>query len=128
MHELLTRAFGAVAPRRERYTAEEVQARLRQDPAGEPRTAAVHAAAAEVGIWTSLLDAETALDLGRAATRLPSVVYWFVQGRSAADIGRDLHPFGGPWDAEHALEAASWLIATALNRAPARPVAVSRSV
>jgi hypothetical protein len=128
MRDLLTRAFGAIAPRQERYTAAEVQARLRQDPAGEPRTAAVHAAAAETGIWMSLLDTETAFELGRAAARLPSVVFWFVQGRPAADVGRDLHPFGGTFDAEHALETASWLIATALNRAPARPVAVSRSV
>jgi hypothetical protein len=89
---------------------------LQVDRADEPRTAAVHAAAARVGIWSSLLSARAAIDLGRAADRLPSVVYWYRQGLSPCDIGRRLSYFGGAWDADRALDTAAQLIAEALNR------------
>ena len=55
-------------------------------------------------------------ELGRAATRLPTVVYWYRQGISAHEIGRRLSPFGGTWDAEHALAVAAALIAYVLNQ------------
>ena len=54
-------------------------------------------------------------DLGRTATRLPTVVFWYRQGVSLADIGRRLSPFGGAWDANRALDAATSLIADVLN-------------
>jgi hypothetical protein len=101
------------------YTTLEVRHRLRQSPAACPRTAAVHAAAADVGAWTSLLDARTAFELGRAADRLPTVVFWFCRGRRLDEIGRQLTPFGSTWDGDQAVEAASHLIARLLNTSPA---------
>src|SRR5438552_8917533 len=63
---------------------------------GDPRTAAVHAAAAEVGAWMRSLPGDAAREhrLGLAATRLPSVVFWYRQGLSSEEIGRRLTPFG----------------------------------
>jgi hypothetical protein len=97
------------------FTSCEVRRRLRQQPAADPRTATVHAAAADIGTWTALLAPSTAHELGRAAERLPSAVFWFVQGRSMHDIGQRLRPLGGPWDAEYAIDVASCLIARLLN-------------
>jgi hypothetical protein len=102
--------------RNHNYTSAEVRQRLQVDRADDPRTAAVHAAAARVGAWSSLLSPDAAADLGRAAYRLPTVVYWYRQGVSAGEIGRRLSPLGGAWDANRALDAATTLIAQALNR------------
>jgi hypothetical protein len=101
---------------RNHYTPAEVRQRLQVDRADDPRTAAVHAAAARVGVWSSLLSPRAAADLGRAADRLPTVVYWYRQGVSACEIGRRLSPFGGAWDANRAVDTAATLIAQALNR------------
>jgi len=101
------------------YTTLEVRRRLRQSPAACLRTAAVHAAASDVGAWTSLLDRRTAYELGRAADRLPTVVFWFCRGRRLDEIGRGLTPFGSTWDGDHAVEVASALIARLLNQRPA---------
>jgi hypothetical protein len=98
------------------YTPEEVRLRLQLDDSGHPRTAAVHAAAARCGIWFSLLPEKVALDLGRTAHRLPTVVYWYRQGVPPLEIGRRLSPFGGAWDANRAIRVASELIARALNQ------------
>ena len=106
-----------------RFTAEEVLARLRQDPTREHRTAAVHAAASEVSAWTSRMAPDTARELGRTADRLPSAVFWYVQGRSNDDIGRRLRPLGGAWDAELALNVATFLIAGVLNEGTTRATA-----
>ena len=80
--------------------------------------------------WPRLLDARKGFSaeevrelLGRAAPRLASVVYWYCQGLSAADIGRRISPFGGAWDANRALDAAASLIADALNRSDPAGVA-----
>jgi hypothetical protein len=98
------------------FTPEEVRLRLQQANAAHPRTQAVHAAAARTGIWSSLLPDTAAFDLGRAANRLPTIVHWYCQGVPLHEIGRRLSPLGGAWDADHALEVATMLIARALNR------------
>lgn len=99
------------------YTAEEVLERLQIDrPEGHPRTVAVHAAAAMTGVWSTELSQRAAVALGRAASRLPTVVYWHRHGLSSEEIGRRLSPLGTSWDAERALSAAASLIAQALNR------------
>jgi len=98
------------------YSPEEVRLRLTQDELADPRTAAVHTAAAHTGLWSTLASDQVTAELGRAATRLPTVVYWYRQGISAHEIGRRLSPFGGTWDAEHALAVAAALIAYVLNQ------------
>ncbi len=98
------------------YSPEEVRLRLREDLATDPRTAAVHAAAARTGVWSALVSGKVAADLGPAATRLPTILHWYRQGVSAHDIGRRLSLFGGAWDAEHALAVAAALIAYILNQ------------
>lgn len=100
---------------RKAYTAVEVLQRLQADRADDPRTAAVHAAAAQIGVWSSLLSERVACELGRSAHRLPTVVYWYRQGVAPCEIGRRLSPMGGAWDANRALDAAAALIAQALN-------------
>lgn len=97
------------------FTPEEVFARLRQDPNRDGRTAQVLDAASDIGSWTNRLDPKTADELGRTADRLPSAVFWYVQGRTRDEIGRWLRPLGGAWDADLALEVASFLIASVLN-------------
>jgi hypothetical protein len=103
-----------LAPRKN-YSATEVRQRLQVDRDGDARTQAVHAAAEMTSIWSSLLPERTMYDLGRTAGRLPTVVHWYRQGLSEREIGRRLSPFGTEWDAERALEAATELIARALN-------------
>jgi hypothetical protein len=98
------------------FTPEEVRLRLQQANAAHPRTQAVHAAAARTGVWSSLLPDKAAFDLGRAANRLPTIVHWYCQGVPLHEIGRRLSPLGGAWDADHALDVATVLIARALNR------------
>jgi hypothetical protein len=102
--------------KRAHFTPQEVRQRLKLDSASDPRTAAVHAAAARSGLWSSLLSRKVEVDLGRAASRLPTVVYWYRQGVSPREIGRRLYLFGSSWDAERALDVAATLIAKALNR------------
>jgi hypothetical protein len=104
-----------LAPRNT-YTAREVRERLLMAAPDDPRTAAVHAAAARTGVWLSALSDSLALDLGRAASRLPTIVFWYSQGVPAREIGQRLSPFGSEWDAERALEVATTLIASVLNR------------
>jgi hypothetical protein len=104
-----------LAPRKN-YTALEVRQRLQVDHDGDARTRAVHAAAAMTGVWSSLLPDRAVYELGRAANRLPSVVFWYSQGLSEHEIGRRLSPFGTAWDADRALNAATALIAQTLNR------------
>lgn len=98
------------------FTPEEVRRCLRVDVPQDRRTAAVHAAAAQTAIWSSRLPRDVAADLGRAGTRLPTVVYWYRQGLPAHEIGRRLSPFGDAWDGNRALDVAAALIADALNR------------
>ena len=93
-----------------------VRNRLGDQRDDDPRTLAVHAAAARTSLWSSRLPDKLAFDLGRTASRLPSVVYWYRQGVSLHDIGRRLSGFGGAWDAERALDVAAALIADALNQ------------
>jgi len=102
--------------RSDTFTPQEVCRRLRDERADDQRTAAVHAAAAQTGLWSARLPDRAAFKLGRTASRLPSVVFWYRQGISLEDIGRRLSGFGGAWDAEQALDAAAALIAEALNR------------
>jgi hypothetical protein len=100
------------------YSPTEVRQRLRLDPAdGNPRTQAVHAAAADIGAWTQLLppDANRETRLSLAAARLPSVVFWYRHGLSAEEIGRRLTPFGDATYGERAINAACALIARVLN-------------
>ena len=104
-----------------RYSPQEVRARLHDDNSqSDPRTAAVHAAAAEAGGWMRLLpnDAYREHRLGLAATRLPSVIFWYRQGVSPEQIGRRLTPFGGGSDGDRAIAAACGLIAALLNTRP----------
>jgi hypothetical protein len=75
----------------EPYSHREVRARLLDEMSqADPRTAAVYAAAAEVGAWMRLLPGDAAREhrLGLAASRLPSVVFWYRQGLSSEEIGR----------------------------------------
>ncbi len=108
---------------RKQYTAAEVLQRLQVDRADDPRTAAVHAAAGQIGVWPNLLSERVATELGRSAQRLPSIVYWYRQGVSPCEIGRRLSPMGGAWDANRALDAAAALIAQALNHGNVAPLA-----
>jgi hypothetical protein len=108
--------FARLLSQRDTFTPKEVRQRLRQDEAAHPRTAAVHAAAARTAVWSALLPDKVAYDLGRASTRLPTVVFWYCQGVSALEIGRRLSQFGGTWDADRALDVASALIAHILNQ------------
>jgi len=82
----------------------------------------VHAAAAEVGPWMRLLPNDAGLEhrLGLAASRLPSVVFWYRQGLSPEEIGRRLTPFGCGCYGDRAIAAACALIATLLNSGWAR--------
>lgn len=106
-----------LGPRNTSYTPEEVRQRLQVDGHdGDARTAAVHAAAALTAVWTSHMPDQVAFNLGRSASRLPTVVYWYRQGLSASEIGRRISPFGTAWDADRALDAAARLIAEALNQ------------
>jgi hypothetical protein len=92
--------------------------RLLEDASrGDPRTAAVHAAAAEIGAWMRLLpiDATREHRLGLSANRLPSVVLWHSRGLSAEEIGRRITPFGETCYGDRAIDAACTLIAAQLN-------------
>jgi len=102
--------------KRKNFSAQEVRQRLQVDTLDDERTAAVHQAASETGLWSTQLPDRLAFDLGRAANRLPTVVFWYRQGVPAQEIGKRLSPFGGVWDAERALEAAATLIAHSLNQ------------
>ncbi|MGI9146485.1 MAG: hypothetical protein ACR2IK_08090 [Chloroflexota bacterium] len=112
----LVRLLGQFPRPARTYTPEEVRLRLQLDDTGHARTMAVHAAAAQCGVWSSLLPEKVAVDLGRTAVRLPTVVYWYRQGVPAQEIGRRLSRFGGAWDADRAIGVACELIARALNR------------
>jgi hypothetical protein len=101
---------------RNNFTPEEVRQRLQLDlAASDERTRQVHAAAAHTGVWSGRLSDPLAFELGRAANRLPTVVFWYRQGVSLHEIGRRLSPFGSVWDANRALDAAATLIAQVLN-------------
>src|SRR6266540_554013 len=98
----------------EPYSPQEVRTRLLDEMShGDPRTAAVHAAAAEVGAWMRLLpgDATREHRLGRAASRLPTVIYWHRHGLSPEEIGRRLAPFGEACYGDRAIDGACTLIA-----------------
>ena len=101
-----------------RFSCEEVRLHLQPGSSSDdPRTSAVEAAAAEVGAWMRLLpeDASREDRLGRAAGRLPSVVFWYREGLSAEDIGRRLVPFGERCYGDRAIDAACGLIAALIN-------------
>ena len=103
------------------YSPREVRARLLEDRAlGDPRTVAVHAAAAEVGAWMRRLPNDACREhrLGLAASRLPSVVFWHRQGLSAEVIGQRLTPFGESCYGDRAIDAACEVIAALLNDGP----------
>jgi len=102
-------------PQRHRFTPPEVRRRLLSEDLSDPRTSAVRAAAARTAVWSALLSDRTAFELGRAAMRLPSIVYWYVQGVPPDQIGQRLSLFGSAWDAERALDVATSLIARSLN-------------
>ena len=110
----LVRGLRSIQP----YGPREVRARLLEDVSrGNPRTAAVHAAAADIAAWTRLLpnDASREHRLGLAASRLPSVVFWHRQGLSAEVIGQRLTPFGERCYGDRAIDAACGMIAALLN-------------
>jgi hypothetical protein len=100
-----------------RYSSKEVRLRLQTGGLGGPRTTAVQSAAAQVGGWMGLLpsDASREHNLGLAAARLPSVVFWFREGLSAEQIGRRLTPLGESCYGDRAIDAACSLIAALLN-------------
>jgi hypothetical protein len=106
------------------FTAREVLQRLKADRVDDPRTVAVLAAAAQISVWSSLLSQRMAVDLGRAAHRLPTVVYWYREGVALGEIGRRLSPLGSDWDANRALDAAALLIAESLNQRNVAPLPV----
>jgi hypothetical protein len=98
-------------------SAAEVRRALRSTCEHDPRAAAIHAAAAQTGAWCALLSEQAARELGPAAYRLPTVVYWYQHGLSPEAIGRQLMPLGAAWDGERAIDAACRLIARVANRA-----------
>ena len=103
---------------RQPYSPQEVRARLHDhNSRGDPRTAAVHAAAAEASAWMGLLPSDASREhrLGLAANRLPSVVFWYRQGVAPENIGRRLTPFGCRCYGDRAIDAACTLIAALLN-------------
>ena len=118
LNQGLRRLVGKLAQARpgRTYSPEEVRLRLQKDEPGDPRTSAVHAAAARTALWSGLVSENIAADLGPAARRLPTIVLWYRQGVSPHEIGRRLSPFGGAWDADHALAVAAALIAYILNQ------------
>ena len=86
-------ALPRLLPRRKDFSPQEVRLRLRLDD-HDPRTLTVHAAAARTGVWSNLMSEGLAFELGRTATRLPTVVFWYCQGVSLSEIGSRLTPFG----------------------------------
>jgi hypothetical protein len=104
-----------LAPRKT-FSPREVRERLRIENSDDPRTVQVHEAASRTGEWAGRLSDRLSFELGRAATRLPTIVYWYRQGIPPREIGRRLSPFGSEWDAERALDVAATLIARSLNR------------
>ena len=103
------------------FVAEEVRELLRRDASADPRAALVYAAASDTRTWTTLLKRSDRFELGQIAGRLPAVVFWYTSGTSTEEIGRRLGFFGGAWDGEQAINTASRLIATSLNRGAANP-------
>lgn len=102
------------------YTSAEVRQQLAATVASDDsRSQAVLAAAADVSIWMRLLSANAQREdqLGLAATRLPSALFWLRQGVSAETIGRRLSPFGEACYGNRAIDAACALIAARLNGA-----------
>jgi hypothetical protein len=116
VNQWLRRLLGLFPRSAQPYSPEEVRLRLQTDELAHPRTAAVHAAAARTALWSGLVSDKLAADLGPAANRLPTIVLWYRQGVSPHEIGRRLSPFGGAWDADHALAVAAALIAYILNQ------------
>ncbi|HEV7664122.1 MAG TPA: hypothetical protein VGQ62_11350 [Chloroflexota bacterium] len=110
-------------PQRNTFSAAEVRQRLRLDEAADPRTKAVHQAAARTAIWSGLLSDKVAADLGRAGRCLPSIVFWYRMGVPADEIGQRVSHFGGAWDAERAVTVAAELIAHILNSPGLRELA-----
>lgn len=98
-----------------RYTAREVRALLGPAAVVDDRGQAVLATAAVPSSWAEYLPDDEAWRLGRAAARLPTIVFWYRSGLSLEAIGRRLGVFAGPWLAERALEAAAGCIAERLN-------------
>lgn len=111
-----------LAPRKS-FTPREVRERLRTEQLEDPRTIQVHEAASRTGEWAGRLSDRLSFELGRAASRLPTIVYWYRHGVPPCEIGRRLSPFGGEWDAERALDVAATLIARYLNRSESRELA-----
>lgn len=101
---------------RDTYSPAEVRERLGDPNTLNPRTAAVHAAAARTGLWSAQLDARTASQLGKSGRCLPLIVYWYCEGVALDQIGRRVSPFGSEWDADRAVDTASRLIAQLLNK------------
>jgi hypothetical protein len=100
------------------YTAAEVAAAL--DPgvasALDPeRRAAILACAARPSEWLDYLDPRLSWELGRAAARLPSLVFWRRHNESLEAIGRRQHQLGGAKQIERALGVAAGCIADRLN-------------
>ena len=123
MHRSPTRSTSRFAlwrlvrpPQHPTFSAREVRRRLRLEQDADPRTRAVHLAAAQTAIWSSLVSDKIAVDLGRASTCLPLIVFWYRQGVPTQEIGERVSPFGGAWDAERALDVAAGLIARTLNQ------------
>ena len=104
-----------LAPRKT-FTPREVRERLRDANPTDPRTILVQEAASRTSFWAGRPSDKLAFELGRAANRLPTVVYWYRQGVSSCEIGRRLSPLGDEWQAERALDVATMLIARSLNR------------
>ncbi len=111
------RRIGLPVPSRQagRYTASEVRLLLRPSASGSAeRRRAVLATAAVPGVWLSYLSQRAALETGRLAERLPTVVFLYVSGRSFEEM---LHHVGG-WSTvgvERALDIACACIARCLN-------------
>jgi hypothetical protein len=121
LHTLVTGGFLRKLRGPTRYTTREVRLRLQAGGLGGPRTVAVQAAAAQVGGWMRLLPSDAARErnLGLAAERLPTVVFWFCSGLSAEQIGRRLTPLGESCYGDRAIDAACSLIAALLNSSQA---------
>lgn len=100
------------------YTADEVAVALSpvlSEGLESDRKETILACAACPSEWLSYLDERAAWELGRAADKLPSLVFWRRVGLPMEEMGRRLNLLGGAWHADRALAAAERCIAARLN-------------
>jgi hypothetical protein len=98
-----------------RYTAREVSFLLGPNaPGSTERRRAVLATASVPSAWLDYLSQRDAVEVGRLAGRLPTIVFLYASGASLEEILGRVGGWG-TWGVERALEAACGCIAACLN-------------